>query len=84
MSTVVVGVLIVVALVLGVLGNRWWGGHHAGSDEGLDINDLITPLTTLATIPMSTHSARTFRPQRGTPLSRFSSTRSRGTCRTTR
>lgn len=50
MSTVIVGVLIVVALVLGVIGNRWWSRNDPSSEEGLDISDLVTPLTTLAVV----------------------------------
>ncbi|MDQ6746499.1 MAG: hypothetical protein M3010_00120 [Candidatus Dormibacteraeota bacterium] len=50
MALVVFGVLMVVALLFGVLGNRWWARHDASSEEGLSISDLVTPLTTLAVV----------------------------------
>lgn len=50
MSLAVVGVLMIVALVLGVIGNCWWSSHDDSSEEGLDISDLVAPLTTLAVV----------------------------------
>ncbi len=46
----VVAVLIVAALAAGVAGNRWWTVHDESSSDGLGINDLLTPLTTLAVV----------------------------------
>ena len=50
MALAVVGVVMVVALFMGVLGNRWWTRRDPSSEEGLSVSDLVTPLTTLAVV----------------------------------
>lgn len=44
-------VSILLALGIGLVANRWWWRTHgAGADDGLKINDLVVPITTLAVV----------------------------------
>lgn len=41
---------VLVALVVGLVANRWWRRSAGAADDGLQINDLVVPITTLAVL----------------------------------
>jgi hypothetical protein len=42
--------IIAVALVAGLVANRWWVARSGSDDEGLDLKDVIGPVSTLAVV----------------------------------
>lgn len=48
---VVIVLGVALAVVLGIVGNRWWVAHRRpAEDEGLSLGDLVNPVTALAAI----------------------------------